>query len=413
MNLVKLAHKLLDKPVNATIINSSERKIKKHLKNLKNTGDVIKVAFIVQMPEVWDKQRDTYEAMVEDARFDVWLVVVPSFNTKTLKRNNYGYEREYYRDKYPDGQFIDAVDNSGKVINLKDYHFDYVFYERPYDLYLPSKLRSSKVCGFSKVCYIPYSTPDFKVPDPLPIENIYRSLYFGFINSKHRQDAINRYIELKGLKNRHIIDVGYPILGYCNSIPENTSDKVSIMWGPRWSYDAEMGGSHFVEYMYDFPKLTERFDNLSLIARPHPMTFPEMVRSGKMTEKEVEEYKEYVAKQGVILDKNKMIEDTFKETDILISDLSSILWLFFFTGRPIIYCPCKIKLSPDLQQLVDLMYVAESWEDVSGIIEKLLAGVDEMREKREEFIRDYFKKYSNPVESIMELIIDDYNKAKE
>ena len=49
-------------------------------KKRKRANDRIKVGFIVQMPQVWDKESPVYERMTADSQFDPWLIVVPSYD---------------------------------------------------------------------------------------------------------------------------------------------------------------------------------------------------------------------------------------------------------------------------------------------------------------------------------------------
>lgn len=68
---------------------------------------------------------------------------------------------------------------------------------------------------------------------------------------------------------------------------------------------------------------------------------------GLMTVAEVNDYKQKVENTSrVSFDTNKNIEDTFEETGILITDVSSIVFPYFLTGKPIIFCNTEIPLSP-------------------------------------------------------------------
>ena len=78
--------------------------------------------------------------------------------------------------------------------------------------------------------------------------------------------------------------------------------------------------------------MNKKYDDMNVVIRPHPLTFSNMIKEGRMTEAEVVYYKKRLEDEGVRIDSNKMIEDTLFETDILISDYSAILIMYFLTG---------------------------------------------------------------------------------
>ncbi len=62
-------------------ISDSKKKKKYILNNKRNKkNQQIKVGFIVQMPEIWDKEAPLFEAMVDDGRFDACLIIVPHYD---------------------------------------------------------------------------------------------------------------------------------------------------------------------------------------------------------------------------------------------------------------------------------------------------------------------------------------------
>ena len=130
----------------------------KRLNKRKREYDVVKVAFLVQMAEIWDKQLPVYAAMQEDERFEPQLIVVPPYDL--IKREiTYDYKDNYFLLNYE--QSIPAY-SEGKWIDFSDRQFDYVFYQRPYDVNLPKQLQSYQITSFSRCCYIPYGYWPFK-----------------------------------------------------------------------------------------------------------------------------------------------------------------------------------------------------------------------------------------------------------
>jgi CDP-glycerol glycerophosphotransferase (TagB/SpsB family) len=136
------------------------------------------------------------------------------------------------------------------------------------------------------------------------------------------------------------------------------------------------------------------------------LTFDLAIKNGKLTEKEVQDYKEKVIKSNCSFDQNVSVNETFLHTDILISDYSSILMSFFITGKPIIYCAdTNIALYDIYREMVDSFYVAKSWVDVLDYVKMLVSGNDPLNKKRAEVINKIEQKYKGSVENILNYMI--------
>ncbi len=411
--LKKIYHFFMDKPQNMLLDMAATHKIKAHLSDVKadaSENKKIKAAFIVQLPEVWAQQSSTYERLAADDRFEVSLICVPQYDIGDKKYKNFEQIKDFFKNKYPDGHFVYAVDENGNEIDLRKKRYDYLFYERPYDVYLPKKMRSTYMTRYTKVCYIPYTTPDYKSGTGIkaPDKQFYRNVYIGFHNSDSRIKVLYESMLPSFHKYHHFINLGYPILNECTEVTPVPHDSCVVMWTPRWSYEANAGGSHFLEYKDAMISLGKEIDNVNILARPHPFTYTYMVSKGYMTEKEVEDFKNKAAENGVVFDTNKSVIDSFRGVDILVSDLSSIMWQFFFQGKPVIYCPCDIPLSDELNELTEAMYIAENVEDIKKYVNEIASGNDYKQEQRKKIIDTYLSKYSNPIEEFVNYLIKDY-----
>ena len=378
--------------------------------NKKNNADKkIKVAFFVQLVEIWDKLSCVYDVMKTSNDIEPYIVVVPSFDFANDTLCEYGAEREYFIEHY--GEVIDAITPSGDVIDIDEYKFDYVFYQRPYDRYLPSELRSKELVKKTKICYIPYGFIGAKVFENNTHKEFFRNVYIGFMDSyeecKSIKDVYN-YSVKKGYLN--FVSLGYPVLE--KFIKMDSDEKYNnILWTPRWTYDSKLGGSHFVEYKDHLLELKEKYNDDRVVVRPHPLTFPNMLKEGKMTEKEIEEYKFNIIKYGVELDANELIEDSIRDTDILITDFSSIMVMYFLTGKPMIYCKSDLELNEIYNKMLKGVYVANSWDEVEYFVDCIKSGNDYLKEIRQEIIEKEFHNEKNSAENIVKYIIEDYKNG--
>ena len=122
---------------------------------------------------------------------------------------------------------------------------------------------------------------------------------------------------------------------------------------------------------------------------------------GLMTEDEVDAYKKKAVECGASFDSNELIDDTFADTDILITDVSSIIYPFVLFEKPIIFCNTKIPQSPSFEALFDCMYVAENWEDVMMWISEIKKGNDSLKDKRHKFAEKLRTENKGAVERII------------
>lgn len=409
-SIIKIAYKILYKPYHRLLDIPATRNIKKHIQSIQNKEKVmpIKVGFIVQMPELWDKRQPVYERMAIDHRFEISLIVVPQYDFEHSILGEYGKEKEYFANLYPNATIIWAATDNGDIVDLQSYHFDYIFYERSYEHYLPEKLRCSYVSRFTKTCYIPYATPDFAEGGVVSYKEYYRYVYIGFLNSEIRKKTLIDSFTKHAMKYHRFECLGYPILDECRNLPLNPHEKTTIMWTPRWAFTADLGESHFLDYKDNIVEYAKVHPEVRVIQRPHPLMFSNILKNNIMTSDEVDTYKKMCVDHQIEFDSNMLIEETYKETDILVSDLSSVLWLFFYTGRPIIYCPSDIEISEDIAELIDLMYVAKDWVEVSSILDELLKGNDPMKADREAYLAKQKEKYKDIAQNMVEYIYDDY-----
>lgn len=359
-----------------------EKRANRFLKNHAALSSPIKVAFLVQMPEIWDKQKAVYEAMVESDRFEPWLVVVPSYDFREDKLGGYGAELEFFKKNYPDAKMLLAITPQGAVENLAAYRFDYVFYQRPYEHYLPEELHTKYVVRYARTCYLPYSFFCDLYWKAYFQTEFFRYLCVFFCSNKTQPQAV------KTFSLRKNVHCGYPVLESVTQAPERPIR--TITWTPRWTEEAQYGGSSFLKFKDAFLSLSDLPDT-DIIIRPHPLMFDNFVKCGKITAEDVTAYRQALSERNILLDSTPYVNTTLEKTDILITDFSSIVVNFFVTGKPIIYCSSTdIRFSPEYQAILDCSYIAHNWDDVMRYTGMLRSGEDPLSQKRKETAAQYF-----------------------
>ena len=364
-----------------------------------------KVAFLVQLPEVWDKEEPLYDALINNSKFEVRLIVIPPYNmvTGSIEKE---YNNNYFLLKYKDA--LPAYSN-GVWIDLKNI-FHYVFYQRPYDYYLPKKYRSYNLVKHTKCCYVPYG---FSGSDNFnecnTNEDFFCNMYFCFAESKYSAELLRKKFHSKNEKDLYKIeDLGYPaLIPYFSIKPTNKFNRV--LWTPRWSYDTKLGGSHFLEYKDTITNLINDYPNIALTFRPHPLLFEELIIKHMMSKAEIEDFLRYIKKNSIKYDMGRPILEVFRNTDVLITDFSTIIIQFFITGRPIIYCQSSnIILNKSYQKLLEGLYIANNEKEVIVHMKNLQNGNDYLYKKRQEIISELSKYHCNATNSIVKRIEEDF-----
>ena len=363
----------------------------------------LRVGFLVQMAEVWDKQINVYEELLTRDNTEVFLFVVPPYDNEKKTVVN-SFHNNYFLNNYPNA--IKAVDANGKGIDLRQFELDYVFYQRPYDHYLPKGLRSNIVSAYARCCYIPYGFSGSDVFDDGNTNfHFFVNIYASFMESAYMQKKLKQKFPVSSVFGvRRIENVGYPSLEPFLKPVERKSVE-TVLWTPRWSYDPTMGGSHFLEYRDMLSKIKNQFHDINCIFRPHPMMFEELKAKGLMTAEEISDYLHALQDQGISYDTGCPINQAIERADVLISDYSSIIIAFFLTGKPIIYCPSQIELNETYSEMAKYMYIAENEEQIRGYMEQIALGNDYLYEKRKHFISSEFSNHRHAAGRIVDMLI--------
>ena len=374
-----------------------------------NDNNKIRVGFLVQMPSLWDKQVDIYLEAKKRSDVETFLFVVPEDDWSDYHIEN-DYDNNYFVSQYPEA--IKIHDSNGEIIDLKKWELDYLFYPRPYDIHLPEELRSYNTCIYVLCCYVPYG---FTASDTFNEGNLYnpffKFIYFCFMDSPYMKRLFDDYyIEYVSRGIKRIEYLGYPTLEkYLKMGDSNSFNRIT--WTPRWSYDPKLGGSNFLEYMISFIELERRHMGKTVF-RPHPLMFEELVKKNMLSEEEVHKFLNILRDDDVIVDIDSPIDEVLVETDVLISDFSTILGTFFLTGRPIIYCDKGIPLNEVYSGMARYMYVANNWEEVEKWYDRVVIQKDDfLKTERLKYISEHYGNEINSSSRIIDALIDDSGKG--
>lgn len=387
------------------------------------TNRPIRVCFLQQDPNCWNKSKALYELMVTDPRFEVNLLCVPDpFDANT------GMTYDYFATKQYD--CIDArvgngpwstMEDEGEWFDLRSLKPDYVFYQQPYDHYLPSAYRSRAVSEYAKICLTLYGLALTKeLLSCLEVGFLRRVYCLYAVSEAEREYNENRFQWSHRMGIRKSKYLGTLVFSEFLRAKEQASpswafsrNNFRVIWTPRWTTDEKLGGSNFFRYKDFLLDYAEGHADVDILFRPHPMAFDNFVRAGQMTQQEVDAYVSRIQNNSnTSLDVEKNYDASFWRSNVLVTDISAIIVEYFVTGNPIIFCETEKRGCTYLEffeKILSVCYVAENQQQVEAYLDQLKQGDDPLREQRQEMIHRLFgENLSRTASAIIEDLVKDF-----
>lgn len=399
------------------LLKSILRPIKKKCLEIRNFSRVKKashhhqkthIVFLCQFESCWDKFKPLFEDLIRKNKKTTLLIINDDNSTlpyyqKTFTNKITIFEREYpeYCVKYEKGI-------------LKKLKPSYVVYTRPYNHYLPTDLRSFNALKYSKTAFINYYYPIdcvfSLIQDILPTINLFIA---GNTGEKNFFDQICSRGVSKGYQKA--IDYGFPQfenlyadIGQESDFRQN--DRIKVIWTPRWlDDDSELGGSNFLRY---HQKLLDFFidnDSYSLIFRPHPLMFNDLIQKGKFTQEEKNKVIHRIKEsENCVYDESSYYFHNFKNSNILITDYSSVIPEYFLTYNPIIYCEKNHNYNifdDTTKEMIDCNYRVSNIDELLSSL-KDITHTDSKKSAREKQIRKFMSKQEHSSQRIVEELTD-------
>ena len=385
---------------------------------IKRTAKKKRVAFLCQYIPAWNKTQPVYEVLRKDARFEVFLICIPSGiqDQKLTDPDTEGNDTfEYFvQHGY---EAINALTGKNQWLDLKELKLDYIFYARPYNFYMPQPYVSSRVSRYTKICCLVYAMSMTKpIQEVVLNRDFFRNVYCYFAESAYAAQ-VNRHHHriMHKLGLMKTVFFGMPALTQILAAKEETNEvwsfsknKFRVMWTPRWTTEPELGGTNFFLYKDVLLAYAEEQKDMDFLFRPHPLMFENFIRTGEMTGEEIEAYQNKVEKlPNVSFDREQEYGATFWNSSVLVSDISGILPEYFITGKPLIYCASNMVLEPtDMSlRMFEGCYVVYTPEELFACLKELKSGRDRLAGKRREIARELFGDIENASRRIAEELV--------
>jgi hypothetical protein len=394
-----------------------ERKIKRSGK--------IKVGFILQDLNVWNKTESIYQELSQDERFDTYLFCVPSWygDNRVEDTQHINDTFEAVKNTYPDANVVNTYYGDDEWVDMKKYCLSYLFYTRPYNVFMPLEYQTSVTSKYLRICFTQYGLPLSKLfYGSAYNKDFFKNLYCLYADTEEEMELIqNRIDTLNTGAYQRAVYLGYSGYSYfinykykISSTWSFSNNAFRIIWTPRWTTDENVGGSNFFRYKDFLLKFANDNKHIDFVFRPHPLSFGNFINTGQMTVEEVAKYKGSCESSNIHLDNKKEYADTFWNSSVLISDFSTILVDYFITEKPIIFCKTlkdftEKNATKAFQLILTGCYIANNENDITKYVNQLFLGIDPLKEKRKELKETLFGDNPELVpKRIMKDLVEDY-----
>jgi hypothetical protein len=361
----------------------------------------INVIFVCHSPSLWGKLSPVYRALNEDPNFKVSLVAVPykhsSFSSKEYHDDGMG---DYLRHVEGVDPVIGYNKDKNKWLDLQLLEPDYVFFQTPYDSIFPPTYTSEYISAYARICYVPYyGIMIYKgsVDETTHPISFFKNVSLVFVG--HQIEAKELVTRFHGIwSSNQVIMAGAPMLDYViqkRSLTngawnnEKVKGRMRILWTPRW-HTGE-GNCHFFDYKDYFIGLAKSGASIDLLFRPHPLCFRNFLKTGELNEHEYQSMlKDYEQLPNAAIDTSGAYEDTFLSSDILVSDMSSMIAEYFITGKPIVYTHRVDTFNEFGSKLAKGFYWVKNQLELDEVLSMLRRGEDPLKSKRQAIIEEMF-----------------------
>lgn len=417
-NLIRRLKDLVKRLLRAAYAVAFARKVKKHKARIRKKvagGEQVRVLFTLQYPEMWNSLRSVYEYMKNDPRFSVCVLAVPKRVGVNSKDVQFCEENAAYDFCVRNGVTVVNAWENNRWQEIRALKPDYIFIQRPYDECMPAQYSQYRLSSHGLLCYIPYGF-EFVSGVHLRIEYNQTALNNLYISFAENQDIYEYCVEQSAQKlrkgTRKVYSVGYPRFDLFRELPAREEGApVTALWLPRWSTDEANDKSYFFEYFRPLMDFFARNKQLRLIIRPHPLMFTNFVEKGILTPEEVAAYQAEVAEaENVSFDPNVDYMDTFHQSDVLISDFSSLLIEYFLTGKPIIYCGESASFNSIGKRMADGFYHVKDEQELLAVLSRAVDGEHIYKEYNQNVIREILASDEPAGHRIAELIYEDASR---
>ena len=367
----------------------------------KNKEKKLRVAFLCEENPKWGYQ-SIYDEMKKDENFEVLpiinLPIITNRRQEFLQKKNIEFFSSFNMDS------IDGYDYEKNLYKpLEEFMPDIVFYQQPW--YMIRSQLPEVVSKYALTCIISYGFTSINTESwgSDAVRKNSGNLWKMFAESEYHNKFYQKAAELK--HKDIMVTKGYPKLDNYKLPVEpkfeklwkdsDKAEKHRIIWAPHHSIDKYgYAMSNFKEQYLYFLELAKKHPEYSFVVKPHPSLRFQCISESFLT---AEEYDSYINEWNsldnstVYTDGNYF--DIFKTSDVLITDSSSFLAEYFYSGKPIIFfeSPTRAGFNKFGLNIKKGFYTLKKTEETENMLEELLIkNNDTLKDLRKKIINKEF-----------------------
>ncbi|TCL42566.1 CDP-glycerol glycerophosphotransferase family protein [Harryflintia acetispora] len=381
---------------------------KKNLRKVRKEHNLIHVVFYCDGGEFWNTFDALYHRLQKDARFRVSILAGPEM----LHDNIVHYHACNFLESLGLPYIKGYIEEDKRWINLHEITADYVFYNRHYLSKQPKALSHIAAKQIGKTCYIPYATcsASGETQDTVCGFNELKHFDFVFTENEKLTEIYESYKHKCPGARTTIATVGSPKFEKIKmlslaSVDDSKKYKQIILYTPRWRF-TEGTCSFFDLYEYFF-ELVQKHSDVYYIFRPHPLMQSEIsINWGRKKWEDFQAlFKQY---PNCEIDTNASYDLSFTRATVLVSDLSSMMFEFIVTAKPVIYIHKKEVFNRFGSSVACGFYHCVNVDQVDSCLDALREGKDSLKEKREAVLKkEYLLSDGHSIDRIRDILIED------
>jgi len=375
---------------------------------IKRLHNAARVVFYCDDGTLWNTFDNLYQQMKnQPERFDPIILAVPEM---------FGQKIEHYKaldflneKGYP---YIKGYnEETEKWIAPQQLDADYVFYNRHYLSRQPKNLSFLQMRNHSKLCYISYAACCAKgaVEKTVCGFNELREFDFLFSENEKLTDVYGSYKKMHPACQTQIVTLGspkYDAIRKTVNCYAQSAKRQTVLYTPRWL--TTEGTCSFFELYGFFFELVRNNPDIDYIFRPHPLMHQGV--GADWGEENwnafIEEFNRY---DNAYIDRNPEYFESFAKATVLVTDISSFLFEFLITGKPIIYVKKKEVFNQFGISASRSLYQCTTVDEVKMQLQQLREGIDPLADMRQQVLaEDFALSDGHSDERIMDFIYQDF-----
>lgn len=364
-----------------------------------------RVVFVAQNGHSWPCMASTYAAFAADPAWEAVVVALP-WNYQALLATGRRDEAERIfqfltEKKIPHVRW--------DQFELRSQYADLVFLQNPYDPTRPTGWSAADlVRAGHRLCYVPYSIETGTDLEETIFQfdmRLHQYAWAIFARSEAHRAVFDDQCTAGG---RHVIVSGHPKFDLTEGEGAAQPDpallafaggRKLVLWTPH--FDVRIDGSRFgssfstVGRWWKFlPDEFERRQDMAFVIRPHPSFFAIMEKRGIFTRAELDAFEARCASAGnILLHRSPDYFGALAAADAIVSDLSSLLFEFGISGKPVCHLHnpggplARLVFDLDVDYVKQHCATATTEDQIRRFLDRVASGEEHLEPERAREVR--------------------------